>query len=146
MASTQGYRIGEFASLTGLTPDTLRFYERRGLLEAPARSGGRFRIYSAPAVDRVRFIKRAQALGLSLDEIHELVHFNGQGGLQRCCRVQELLRGRLRELEIRLAELGGLQETLKTTLDQCERAIDTQDESACPVIEFGAGRRKDGAM
>jgi len=132
MASTQGYRIGEFASLTGLTPDTLRFYERRGLLEAPARSGGRFRIYSAPAVDRVRFIKRAQALGLSLDEIHELVHFNGQGGL--------------RELEIRLAELGGLQETLKTTLDQCERAIDTQDESACPVIEFGAGRRKDGAM
>ena len=44
------------------------------------------------------------------------------------------------------ASLTGLQETLKTTLDQCERAIDTQDESACPVIEFGAGRGKDGAM
>ena len=146
MAPTKGYRLGEFASLTGLTPDTLRFYERRGLLEAPARSEGRFRIYTAPTVDRIHFIKRAQTLGFSLDEIHELVHFNGQGGLQLCCRVRELLTGRLRDLETKLAELSGLRETLKTTLDQCKRAIDTENESACPVIEFGAGRRKDGAM
>ena len=136
MAQSKSYRIGQIASLTGLTPDTLRFYERRGLLEPPARSQGRFRIYTAPAVDRIHFIKRAQALGFSLDEIHELVHFNGKGGLQRCCRVRELLRDRLSELETQLAELSGFHKTLKTTLDQCERAIDTKNESACPVIEF----------
>ncbi len=140
MASPNGYHIGQFASLTGLTPDALRFYERRGLLEPPARSQGRFRIYTAPAVDRIHFIKRAQALGFSLDEIHELVHFNGTGGLRRCCRVRELLRDRLGELEIKLTELSGLRETLKTTLEQCERAIDTKNESACPVIEFGTDR------
>ena len=144
MPPTKGYRIGEFASLTGSTPDTLRFYERRGLLEPPARSQGRFRIYTAPAIDRIHFIKRAQALGFSLDEIHELVHFNGKGGLRRCCRVRELLRDRLGELEIKLTELTGLRETLKTTLEQCERAIDTKNESACPVIEFAADRGKDG--
>ena len=137
MAPTKGYRIGEIANLTGLTPDTLRFYERRGLLEPPARSEGRFRIYTGSAVDRIHFIKRSQALGFSLNEIHELVHFNGKGGLQRCCRVRELLRDRLSDLETRLAELSGLRETLRTTLEQCESAIDTQNESACPVIEFG---------
>ena len=144
MAPTKGYHIGEFANLTGLTPDTLRFYERRGLLESPARSQGRFRIYTAPAVDRIQFIKRAQALGFSLAEIHELVHFNGTGGLRRCCRVRELLRDRLSELETRLDELSGLRATLRTTLERCERAIDTKNESACPVIEFGTVRGKDG--
>ena len=142
MAPTKGYRIGEIASLTGLTPDALRFYERRGLLEAPARSQGRFRIYAATAVDRIHFIKRAQALGFSLNEIHELVRFNGKGGLRRCCRVRELLRDRLGELETKLAELAALQETLKATLKQCERAISTKNESACPVIEFAT--EKDG--
>lgn len=144
MAPSKGYRIGEFASLTGLTPDTLRFYERRGLLEPPARSQGRFRIYTAPTVDRIHFIKRAQALGFSLDEIHELVHFNGTGGLRRCCRVRELLRDRLSDLETKLAELSGLRKTLKATLAQCERAIDTKNKSACPVIEFGTATGRDG--
>jgi MerR family Zn(II)-responsive transcriptional regulator of zntA len=137
MAPTKAYRIGEIASLTGLTPDALRFYERRGLIEPPARSEGRFRIYRAPVVDRIHFIKRAQALGFSLDEIHELVHFNGKGGLQRCCRVRELLRDRLSDLETKLAELSGLRDTLETTLEQCELAVDTKNASACPVIKFG---------
>ena len=91
----RGYRIGEFATLTGLTPDALRFYERQGLLDRPARTPGRFRVYAAPAIERIRFIKRAQALGFTLAEIQELVRFNGKGGLRRCCRVGDVLNTQL---------------------------------------------------
>ena len=143
---SKGYRIGEMATLTGLTPDALRFYERRGLLDTPTRTPGRFRIYAAPAIERIRFIKRAQALGFTLAEIHELVRFNGKGGLRRCCRVRDLLKTQLGELEATLAELSALQGTLRTTLAQCERAIETKNVSACPVIELRTNQGKDGEV
>ena len=107
----QGYRIGEPATLTGLTPDALRFYERQGLLDRSARTPGRFRIYPTSAIERVRFIKRAQVLGFTLSEIQELVQFNGKGGLKRCRRVRGLLKGQLAEVDTRLAELTALRET-----------------------------------
>ena len=69
------YRIGQLAALTALTPDALRYYERQGLRDKPARTPGRFRMYAAPAIERVRFIKRAQVLGFTLAEIQELVRF-----------------------------------------------------------------------
>ena len=75
---SKGYRIGELATLTGLTRDALRYYEREGLLDRPARTPGRFRIYTSSAIERVRFIKRAQALGFTLAEIQELVRYNGK--------------------------------------------------------------------
>ncbi len=135
---SEGYRIGQLATLTGLTPDALRFYERQGVLDRPARTPGRFRIYSALAIERVRFIKRAQTLGFSLAEIQELVRFNGKGGLRRCRRVRDLLKNQLAEVDTKLAELNALHETLKDTLKECERAIETKNESACPVIELKA--------
>ena len=104
------------------------------MLDGPARTSGRFRIYSPLVVDRTRFIKKAQVLGFTLGEIRELlVQFNGKGGLKRCCRVRDLLRARLSELEATLSELSALRETLRTTLRQCEGAIATKNESACPV-------------
>ena len=139
---SKGYRIGELATLTGLTPDALRYYERQGLLDKPARTPGHFRIYAAPAIERIRFIKRAQALGFILAEIQELVQFNGKGGLKRCQRVRDLLKGQLAELDTRLAELGALRETLKQTLKECECAIETKNASACPVIELKATGEK----
>ena len=86
-ASDRTYRIGELAAQSGLTPDTLRFYERLSLFPKPSRSRGGFRLYTADTFDRLQFIKRAQVLGFTLDEIRELVGFNGQGGLRRCRRV-----------------------------------------------------------
>ena len=103
-------------------------------------------MYAAPAIERVRFIKRAQVLGFTLAEIQELVRFNGTGGLRRCRRVRDLLRSQLGELEARLAELSALQETLRTTLTQCKHAIETKNETACPVIELGTGEEKDGVV
>jgi DNA-binding transcriptional MerR regulator len=135
-AADKRYRIGEVAEATGLTPDTLRFYERRRLIDRPARSSGRFRIYDVSVLDRIAFIKRAQALGFSLDDIHELIVFNGKGGIRRCARVRELLRDRLEKLEVMLVELTDLRETLRTALRRCERAIETGDAAACPVIEL----------
>ena len=134
--SIEGYRIGDLAALTGLTRDALRFYERQGLLDKPARTPGRFRVYAAPTIERLRFIKRAQALGFTLAEIQELVRFNGKGGLKRCRRVRDLLKGQLAELDTRLAELSALRETLEETLKDCECAIETKNASACPVIEL----------
>ncbi len=134
----EGYRIGELATLTGLTPDALRFYERQGVLDRPARTPGRFRIYSAPAIERVRFIKRAQALGFTLAEIQELVQFNSKGGLRRCRHARDLLKSQLAEVDTKLAVLNALRETLKNTLKECERAIETKNASACPVIELKA--------
>ena len=114
------------------------------MLDKPARTSGRFRIYSPLAVDRVRFIKKAQALGFTLGEIRELVQFNGKGGLRRCSRVRDLLKHRLSNLEVTLSELSALRETLRTTLSQCEAAIATKNEIACPVIELRTDTRKDG--
>ena len=103
-----------------------------------------FRIYSPLVVDRIRFIMRAQALDFTLSEIRELVQFNGKGGLRRCCRVRDFLKVRLSELEATLSELSALRKTLRTTLRQCETAIDTKNESACPVIELRTDNGKDG--
>lgn len=136
------YRIGELSGVTGLTPDALRYYERRGLLERPARTSGGFRVYGPSAVERVRFIKRAQSLGFSLDDVRELVRFNGKGGLRRCARVRDLLQGRLGQLETMLADLSVLQGALRTALDHCEQALETKDAAACPVIEFNASTRE----
>lgn len=135
-ASRAGYRIGQLARITGLTADTLRYYEHRGLLERPGRSPGGFRIYRPATVERLEFIKRARALGFTLDEIHELIGFNGRGGLSRCTRVRDLLADHLRQLDVTLADLTVLRETLQAAFAQCEHAIDTKNASACPVIEL----------
>ncbi len=130
------YRIGEVAARSGLTPDTLRFYERLGLLSKPSRTRGGFRLYAAETFDRLQFIKRAQVLGFTLDEVRELVGFNGQGSLRRCRRVHDLLKGKVDELDVKVTELNALQGTLKHVLRQCERALESQDPTVCPVIEL----------
>ena len=144
--SSKGYQIGTLAKLTGLTPDALRYYERQGLLDKPVRTSGRFRIYDSTAIDRLRFIKRAKALGFTLVEIKELVRFNGQGGLRRCRRVRDLLRNQLAVVDSKRAELDALCATLRTTLEECEGAIATSDASACPVIELTSDEERDGVM
>ena len=81
------YQIGELAARSGLTADALRYYERLGLLQAPRRTRGGFRVYPVETLDRLRFIKQAQTIGLTLHEIGELVGYQDQGGLKRCRQV-----------------------------------------------------------
>jgi DNA-binding transcriptional MerR regulator len=84
--NSSALRIGEVALRAGVSIDTVRYYERRRLLPAAARSEGGFRLFTPDAVDRVRFIKQAQELGFSLDEIGELL---ATGGAEECRRVRD---------------------------------------------------------
>jgi len=92
-------RIGEVASRTGVSIDTLRYYEKRRLLGRSRRSSGGFRLFAPEAVERVLFIKQAQDLGFSLAEIGELL---ATGGADECRKVRDLLRTKLGELDERM--------------------------------------------
>src|SRR3954471_6945340 len=87
-------KIGEVSKLTGIGIEALRFYERSGLLGRPSRSNSGYRIYDAEVLERLDFIKRAQVLGFSLDEIKRIIA-EKQAGQSPCADVRELVRGRL---------------------------------------------------
>jgi len=127
-AAAPALRIGELAAATALTPDTLRYYERLGLPATPRRSAGGFRLFGHDAAERVRFVKQAQALGLSLDEIRQLIG-------APCREVEPVLRARLAELDARLAELRGLRRTLSRELTECEPQVSSHPDAACPVVQ-----------
>ena len=134
-AAYETYHIGELAARSGLTPDALRYYERLGLLPEPNRTAGGFRVYQRTTEERLRFIKQAQALGLTLHEIRDLVSYKDKGGRARCRRVRDRLAAKLAELEARLAELQDFRRTLKRYLQECEDALKEPVEKECPVVE-----------
>lgn len=136
MQSSRTYRIGEIAQQTGVSVETLRYYEKRRLLNTPPRTDGGFRLYSADAVQQVRFIKQAQSLGLTLDDVQQLVT-----GRQRrphvasCRRVRDLLTQRIQEIDARVEELREFQRTLHGHLVGCEQALSSAEDPTCPTIE-----------
>jgi DNA-binding transcriptional MerR regulator len=99
-----GLRIGEVAKASGLGVEALRFYERRGLLGRPRRTSANYRVYDASVLERLDFIRRAQAIGFSLDEIREILA-ESEGGRLPCQHVRELARAKLGELDERLREI-----------------------------------------
>lgn len=133
MTANGPYRIGELAARTGLTRDTLRYYERRGLILPPKRSAGGYRVYSPSVLERLRFITQAQSVGLTLAEIGDLASYQ-KGGRARCRRVHDLLAARLTDLEAKLAALHELERSLRRYLQECERALAVQAEPECPVV------------
>ena len=125
--------IGELASAVGVSRDTVRYYERLKLLPRPDRTQAGYRLYTEEDVERVRFIKQAQSLGLSLDEIKGLLPERG-AGLSECRRVRDLLSTKLRELDEKLAEMQTFRKTLATYLDECEEALAGNRGDCCPVL------------
>ena len=124
-------RTGELAREAGVNIETLRYYERRGLLPAPERAPNGYRVYSAAALDRIRFIKRAQGLGFSLEEIEELMSLRPAKGRQRQ-RVRHIAESKLETIESKLAELESIREALRQLVADCERGCDDAD---CPIID-----------
>src|SRR5688572_12382044 len=92
-------RIGEVASGAGVSVDTVRYYERLKLLPRASRSSGNFRLFAPESIERVRFIKQAQDLGLSLEEIKGLL---ATGGADECRRVRDLLSEKIEELDTKM--------------------------------------------
>ena len=112
-------RSGELADRAGVNGETLRYYERRGLLEDPPRTPGGYRDYPASALDLLRFIKRAQQLGFTLHEVEELLHL-GDGGPESCDAARVLAEARKADLERRIADLERMRDSLGELIETCD--------------------------
>lgn len=127
-------RIGELAEHAGVTAKTLRFYEAEGLLPDPGRTSSGYRDYDLAAVDRVAFVRAAQAAGFTLRQVREVLAIQDEG-LAPCRHVAELVAERLAEVERRLAELEHTRTRLRQ-LDERTRRLDPADCSGyCQIIE-----------
>lgn len=113
-------RTGDVARKAGVNAETLRYYEQRGLLQTPPRSPSGYRDYPASAVDRLRFVKRAQQLGFTLAEIAELLHLN-DGGPASCDAARSLAEARRSDLECRIADLQRMRDSLDQLIASCDR-------------------------
>lgn len=127
-----GLQIGQVAARSGVSIDTLRYYERRDLLSTAPRTAGGYRVFSPEVVDRVLFIKQAQQLGFTLDEISTLLTTNGTSD---CLRVHDLLDAKLAELDARMRAMRDFREKLKHYLGECEEELRKHPHSMeCPVV------------
>jgi Hg(II)-responsive transcriptional regulator len=122
--------ISEAAQQAGVNVQTIRYYERRGLLPSPARRTSGYRELPAETVRRVRFIKRAQELGFSLDEVKELLQLRAAKPRNRT-RVRAVAERRVEQIERKIAELEALRGILRGLIHQCHEGT-TLD---CPIIE-----------
>lgn len=104
-------RIGEVAERAGVTTKTLRYYERAGLIDQARRTPNGYRDYQPAVLDRLRFIRAAQRVGLTLGEIKGVIAFRDRGS-PPCGHVLELIEGRAADLDRRIAELGALRDDL----------------------------------
>jgi DNA-binding transcriptional MerR regulator len=111
-----GLRVADLAGAVGVKPDTVRFYERAGLLPPPARTSAGYRAYEPDAVDRLRFIQGAQRLGLRLREIRDLLAIRDTG-VCPCEPAEELIRRRLAELDAEIARLAELRSQMVAMID-----------------------------
>ncbi|MDP8017651.1 MerR family transcriptional regulator [Prescottella equi] len=124
-------RSSEVAARAGVNVQTLRYYERRGLLDEPPRSASGYRAYPADAVAVVRFIKRAQEHGFSLDEIEELLHL-ADGGPDDCQTARELAETKMANLAEKIADLQRMQQSLAELVTTCELP---RTDRCCPLIQ-----------
>ena len=126
------FHIGEVADRSGVSVDTVRFYERRRLLPAAPRKASGYRVFTIAAIDRVRFIKLLQELGFSLDEISVLLSVNGDN---KCTSVHDLLVKKLADLDARMTSMQYLQKLLTNYLAECEAELKNHPNSSdCPVL------------
>lgn len=125
--------IGEVAHRAKVRTDTLRYYERLGLVEPAARSPAGYRLYAHEAVDRLSFIKKAQAIGFTLHEIAGVIS-GALDGSPPCDHVRSTIRTRLEEVDACIADLSALRETLVGAL-QRSRDLPIADGCLCGIIE-----------
>ena len=127
-------RSGEVAHAAGVNQQTLRYYERRGLLAEPMRTPGGHRLYPAEAVTVIRVIKAAQGLGFSLGEVAELLQTGLCGRSKPGSGLREHAAAKLAEVEAKIADLSVIADTLRAALDAgCDDLIECAHEPRCPI-------------
>ena len=146
MEKTELYQIGEVARASGTSIDTIRYYEKEGLLKRPSRSGGGFRQYPRETVERIHFIRKAQSFGLTLAEIREIMR-ESEKGLEQCCgHVSKVFARKLGELETKINELQTMRTNLRSLMKSWipMAAAKKQHFAVCPQIETERPKRKRG--
>jgi MerR family transcriptional regulator, copper efflux regulator len=126
-----GLTIGEVAERAKVHLETLRYYERRGLVASPPRSSANYRLYPKDAVRRVRFIKRAQELGFSLNEIKELLSLRAapEAG---CAAVRAHAEAKIRDIDEKISSLTAMKSGLAKLVAECSGEGPLTD---CPILE-----------
>ena len=127
-AMSEHLSIGRLAQAAGVNVETIRYYHRRGLLEQPPKAARGQRRYSAAAATRVRFIKRAQQLGFTLDEVASLLLLEDG---QSCRETRLLAERKLAIIETRIADLARMRALLSALIAQCS---DGKRPRSCPII------------
>ena len=123
-------RIGEVARAAGVGLETVRFYERRGLVPAPPRRASGYRAYPPSSVARIRFIRTAKDLGFTLKEIEELLSLRVHP-VRSCAKVRRLAVEKIDDIGRRLATLSRIRRTLRRLIAACDAHEPTAD---CPVL------------
>lgn len=126
-------KIGEVAKLSGVGIEALRFYERSGLLGRPSRTQRGYRLYDPEVLERLDFIKRAQVLGFSLDEIRQIIS-EKEAGESPCEAVRDIVRARLQELDEHMREMRRYRNELAVTLAEWDKT-GSIDGHVCGLIE-----------
>jgi len=126
-------KIGEVSRLSGIGIEALRFYEKSGLLDRPSRTESGYRLYDAEVLEKLDFIKRAQVLGFSLDEIKRIIS-EKRAGQSPCAKVREIVRRRLQELDERMKEMRRYRNELAKALSEWDAVGDIAGH-ICGLIE-----------
>ena len=124
------YTVGKLAAMTGVGKETVRFYERKGLLPEPLRDASRYRRYSNDDVRRINFIRRAKDLGFSLSEIKQLLDFRADAGAD-CSQVRAILQQKVVELERHIRSLREMWVGLTRLAEECPGDGPVND---CPIL------------
>ena len=131
-STSETLKIGEIAARSGVSIDTLRYYERLGLLPKAPRTAAGYRLYDQRAIDRLGFIRRAQSFGFTLDEIRMMMQLE-RASSKACSSVLQVLRRKLDDLDRRHKEILRLRRELSLFRTACEHAL--ANSESCPVIE-----------
>ncbi|HXJ07996.1 MAG TPA: MerR family DNA-binding protein [Burkholderiales bacterium] len=134
--SSTGVKIGRLAAETGVHLETIRYYQRLGLMRTPQRPHGAVRRYGEDAASRLRFIKRAQALGFSLDEVKRLLDL--ASGMH-CAQTRTLAERKLRLVQSKISDLLGIEQALNKLIRACNAGTRGR---GCPIIENLSGTRR----
>jgi MerR family mercuric resistance operon transcriptional regulator len=134
---SHAFTISKLADAAGVNIETVRYYQRRGLLDEPSKVHGGFRSYDETHVQRLQFIKRAQELGFSLDDAAELLSLSKVTNRKR---LREITRSRMLDVQQKIAQLESMATALEGLIDCCAR---TASNLACPIIAALAGNSSD---
>ena len=125
-------RISEVAQAAGVGVETIRYYERRGLIRQPPKPARGWRRYDEGVVRRVQFVKRAQELGFTLDDIEELLRLRTTKSPRTCARVSVKARAKIDEIDAKIRDLASIREVLSALAEACPG--DGEGEN-CPILD-----------